>query len=384
MSVMCDSPLMTCHRHRKLLVYVLTAVSLSLVLLHMTFGIPEISLRTFKGSHFFTTEEFPLLGNSLRGIRSDNISPSVQRYLASNLKQLPPENFLDKYISRYVIREGIVNTFWPRRYWHRAEQLCGDDGPFLLAAVPSLASNVKERAVIRSTWGSPAYGKTWPRMGWRHLPSMKLVFVFGRCQTPGDKAILQAEADKFGDIVQTMAMLHWTARFCPSARHLLKVDEDTFVNVPLLLAIGFIHTDRPSDVHQDGKWAIGNGTYLPRHYPYYTVGNSYVISIASIRDLLEAFPHVPLIDMEDAYFTGILAKLCGVPLINCPLFACRLRNSTDCSLAGDWYVTETSCNMERKLAIWRRIKSGECTGKDGRDNGVLENKYIQRGEQLEW
>ena len=59
---------------------------------------------------------------------------------------------------------------------------------------------------------------------------------------------LEAESAEFSDILQyngtdsyrklvdkSVAMLEWVSVFCPSARFLLKADEDMFINLPLLL-----------------------------------------------------------------------------------------------------------------------------------------------------
>ncbi|KAL8610504.1 hypothetical protein ACOMHN_060424 [Nucella lapillus] len=253
-----------------------------------------------------------------------------------NVRQIPEESFLNDFSWIFTVNKSIVNSDWPEfSSGYTADEVCGESsgGPFLLAAIPSVVRHIHQRRAIRQTWGSVAYGKTGSR-------------------TREEEEVLRAESLTYGDIVQadfedsygtlslkTLTMLRWMTIHCPLAKHLLKVDEDTFVNIPLLLrllatltshntryVIGFIYTSQPSKVLRHGKWAVAPPLYPAPYYPYYTVGHSYVISGACVRDVTSAYRHFRLLAIEDAFFTGIIAKTLNITRLNCGLFASSERD----------------------------------------------------------
>ncbi|XP_026549630.1 beta-1,3-galactosyltransferase 4-like, partial [Notechis scutatus] len=115
---------------------------------------------------------------------------------------------------------------------------CALNAPWLLVLVASAPGHAARRAGVRRSWGGA-------RVAGGH--SVHTVFTVG---LPGDvaqQAALEREAAEHGDLLQarfadtytnltlkTLAMLGWATTRCPTARFLLKTDDDVFLNLPAL------------------------------------------------------------------------------------------------------------------------------------------------------
>ena len=111
---------------------------------------------------------------------------------------------------------------------------CNGSSPLLLLVlVTSAPGNLENRRTIRETW----------RRGFRHI-----IFLIGAVESRAVQAALEEESRTYRDLVQGSFLdsyrnltykhvmaLKWTAYYCPDARYLLKVDDDVFVNPPVLL-----------------------------------------------------------------------------------------------------------------------------------------------------
>ncbi|KAK7506777.1 hypothetical protein BaRGS_00002252 [Batillaria attramentaria] len=321
-------------------------------------------------------------------LATENTGKAVLEFVRS-LNESQEEDYLRHNTSYFIPRAQIINAFLPKLII-QTRDLCPKDDLFLLIVVPSVVDKFNERQAIRNTWASPIYGtSTWPRKKLRH--SVKIVFFLGVKNASSNSGLLKQESALHGDIVQAdfvdsyrnlsikiAAACHWSATYCGSARHLLKVDSDTFVNLPLLLEFLEIVSARSSHYvlgcnagqtssvvrSHPSKWAVGLDEYPFRSYPVYLYGNSYVISGDAIPELLHAYQHMPLVPVEDALFTGILRKVAGVRHIYCPYFAHpSVKRKIDlCPFARDRALTQTGFNHPPGLYVmWKLIRTGKCS-----------------------
>ena len=175
-----------------------------------------------------------------------------------------------------------------------ANNLCSrKEPPFLLVLVMSIHDHMDVRNAIRQTWGVVAKGGTWP--GRTVEETVKLAFLLGLHQFPERESLLVAENEKYGDIIQEnfvdsyynlsikMVMgLKWASQYCPGVRFILKADEDTFVNLPMLVDI-LRQPETPKDtiigrimpeskVYRVGKWSVDKKVYAGKVYPPYAAG----------------------------------------------------------------------------------------------------------------
>lgn len=103
----------------------------------------------------------------------------------------------------------------------------------LYVLIVSAPANFDKRDLLRQTWLNHL-----PQGGGRHA------FFIGQPMKEGIQKMIEKENNKYGDIIQlkmmdsyynltlkTVALLHWTANYCPGANFVLKCDDDVFVNV---------------------------------------------------------------------------------------------------------------------------------------------------------
>ena len=196
---------------------------------------------------------------------------------------------------------------------------------------------------------------------------------------------MDKESQRFGDVVladfkdsyrnlslKMATVMQWSSAHCPGARHVMKVDEDTWVDLGLAVdllsevsrrrtryVMGFRHPRDHPQAARFGKWMVSNLTYPFRRFPRYVTGHSYVISREAVRALAWAYWHMPLVPNEDAYVTGILATSVGVARIHCPRFAHAGFEDDRCELVEGRSVTQTLFKPPSELyRMWERLSYG--------------------------
>ena len=265
----------------------------------------------------------------------------------------------------------------------------------LVICVPVKQDRMDRREVIRNTWGS--YGRYGGRpvdvsnSSVRRSSSILkdirtsgakgeiiLLFFLGSSRLPGAKLLqedIEKEARIHGDIYQadfidtyenltlkTISLLKFMSSECPNARYVAKIDDDMFVNIPLLLkelrnqteyvkgriARGELNvslpakdTVRKSDVppfaygvlykkaivirDKTSKWFTPEHLYKPNFYPPYLSGTGYAMSGSAAVKLYEASLRIPLFWMEDIFITGMCALDANVTLIGDDRFSISRR-----------------------------------------------------------
>ena len=69
------------------------------------------------------------------------------------------------------------------------------------------------------------------------------------------------------------------------------------------------HAYLHSAVAREGRWGVARALYPLPLYPAYVSGTGYVLDVHGARRVLRAARHVPLVPIEDAFFTGILPQV---------------------------------------------------------------------------
>ncbi|KAK3787739.1 hypothetical protein RRG08_013227 [Elysia crispata] len=184
---------------------------------------------------------------------------------------------------------------------------------------PLLFVLARPAATIKARSGSSPWSKLSPEQQWAALQH--------EASTHGDLLYLNMQDSYFNLTLKLISAFQWVREHCTTIKFVLKVDSDTFVNVPLLLdllmlnekrlkysVLGTIYThDRT--VHRSGKWAVNDSQYPPPVYPVYASGCNYALSSAALAQITEIAPyfagnHVSTFLGADYFVTGIL----GVPL----------------------------------------------------------------------
>lgn len=236
------------------------------------------------------------------------------QYSTSVFPRGPPDLFKPKnqiqqdFITSYLITPSLV---------------CVESCPYLVAVLLSVSGDFDQRTAVRATWASVAKTRIWPDA--QVNAHIQVIFVLAhqtehshikqnRPQIPRKYAEkeefptlrqwtrIQEEADRFGDILyinmqdsyynltlKLLSAFNWVNDHCHKARFILKVDVDTFVNVPLLLDLLIVNEYRleysvlgkiyvqDRVVRRAHKWAVDAQIYPPAIFPVYASGKRELI-----------------------------------------------------------------------------------------------------------
>jgi hypothetical protein len=192
--------------------------------------------------------------------------------------------------------------------------------------------------LLRETWAS------------RHLFSERVierVFLMGRSSKEDVQKKLQAESEKYGDIVQGDFMdvyknltlkglmgLKWISTYCRQADFAIKADDDAFVNIFNLLHVlkqnegkkkvvaCSVWGDNSMPILRDpskcSKWCVRFNEFPgQRYFPKYCAGLTYALSRDLIPLMYNASFTTPFFWIDDVYLTGLLpAKVKNVEYIS--------------------------------------------------------------------
>ena len=172
------------------------------------------------------------------------------------------------------------------------------------------------------------------------------------------------ESKIHGDIVQenfidsyrnlslkSVEILRWASFFCPNSKFVAKVDDDMYMNIPLLLTqlkaqlqrtplfiMGAVLANNRPFRQKGHKWFVPVSQYKQNEYPNYLSGTAYSMSTtAAVRLYVESL-YVKPIDMEDIYITGILADSSLIPRVH------------DNRFFGHSKVAPKGCGLKNKVS----------------------------------
>ncbi|RZB41455.1 Galactosyl T domain containing protein, partial [Asbolus verrucosus] len=213
----------------------------------------------------------------------------------------------------------------------------GIDRSFLLVMVHSAPSNSKNRTAIRKSWGRSEKTS-------KHNASV--YFLLGltsdsNLQVNSPEPILKKEIDaenaEFGDIIQegfvdsynnltlkSLMMLKLANLHCKrSVEYLLKVDDDSLVNIAVIvstlvkegdpeLLMGSTKNNRKPNRNPSRKLYAPYYLYSDPSYPDYFSGGGYWMAMNVAKKLYKQALKTPLFYIEDVYITGICAERANI------------------------------------------------------------------------
>ena len=214
-------------------------------------------------------------------------------------------------------------------------ELCRGE-PRWLVYVHSAPENAGRRLVLRHTWANVH--------AYRPPGAVRVVFVLGR---PYDASAawrdaLAGEAAAYRDILlgdfvdhyhnltlKALFALKWLTLHCPGVPHVLKTDDDTFVDLPWLMTrpapartVTCVRHTRMPILRANllkrvcAKWCV-HDSILPgkRLYPPYCAGLAHVLSGDIVSELYAAARVTNAFWIDDVFLTGMaLAKLRDVTI----------------------------------------------------------------------
>ncbi|GAB6027636.1 hypothetical protein CHUAL_001877 [Chamberlinius hualienensis] len=203
----------------------------------------------------------------------------------------------------------------------------GNSNVYMLILVGSHPSHVELRNVLRSTIGRPNIeGRVF-----------KIVFAFGNLSNPADQQKIIKENEENGDIIQgnfidayknvtlrDLMALRWSWRRCPQAKYIMRLDDDTSVDIFSIVNIldnccsaknafiGCYVVWKEAVVLRDGRYAVTTEDHPQPIYNDYCNGWMYIVTPLMAYLLDNASSSVECYWMNDCYITGDLIKWLGL------------------------------------------------------------------------
>ncbi|CAH2097310.1 unnamed protein product [Euphydryas editha] len=190
----------------------------------------------------------------------------------------------------------------------------------LVVLVTSSPNRFEQREAIRSTWA-------------KYVPTYFILGLNGPVEDlMSDMVENYVEAKMYSDIIiysfqdhyqnltlKTALMLKWTLEHCPSALMLFKTDDDVIVNPWMMKRVlketagkdlvGYRKVNNYLHRDQYSKWYTPRWLQREDFVPEYLSGTGYLVNGKHIEKILNTALEVPMINLEDVYFTYLVAKL---------------------------------------------------------------------------
>lgn len=202
------------------------------------------------------------------------------------------------------------------------ENKCSDY-VFLLLLISSAPRNKQRRDAIRAMWG-------------KEDNSVKRIFLLGSINDNDIQETIRWENELYGDIVQgnfmdsyrnltykTVMALKFGVYHCPNAVYTLKLDDDIFVNMPLmknylkndLSPFGATHMlqcivlrDKQPMRYNTSKWYVPKEVYSAPYYPTYCQGPYVLLSPDALFKLYKESQQLRYFHLEDVFTYGLAAS----------------------------------------------------------------------------
>ncbi|KAJ8707481.1 hypothetical protein PYW08_010733 [Mythimna loreyi] len=256
-------------------------------------------------------------------------------------------------------------------------QPCNDypAGLLLMIIISSNPNNRENRLIIRNTWG-------------RNHDSVKVVFLIGEPENLTIAQRVKNESIQYGDIVQgnfvdvyrNMTYKHvmglkWVAHHCPTAKYILKTDDDVLVNsremthfltrelspwgVKDLITCQVLQNAK-AQRSKNSKWKVTTEEYPSVYYPTYCAGWAILYSQDVIPRLLKIAQTIRYFWIDDVHITGVIAEKIGVT--RTPLSSLILTPTTVKQLkvfgpkyVGSFVLGPPDLSRDKIMEIWSSI-----------------------------
>lgn len=226
----------------------------------------------------------------------------------------PPDNYENPNMNDYIL--------YPPNLCMQRNSSTQLDYLFVIFSAPR---NFDRRNAIRETWASEIKKKS----------NSRTTFLLAKTENDKVQHAIESESYLHADIIQgthidhyrnltlkTKMMMRWVLKHCPKVSFLIKCDDDTFVNVEILLKVmqskrtdaihGHLYANKRPYREPSSKWYVSMEEYNGTEYPPFLAGSFYVLGGSTLRRLYNASEQEPFFWLEDVFLTGFVAEKAGV------------------------------------------------------------------------
>ncbi|KAK2725887.1 hypothetical protein QYM36_000380 [Artemia franciscana] len=249
-----------------------------------------------------------------------------------------------------------------------------------VVAIHSASDNIRARLAIRNTWGN---------LSDLHVP---VIFFIGLSisKTVNDDLIDEFKAYQdlvLGNFIDTyrnltwkhLMLLNWTKKFCPTAKYVLKFDDDILADVRAMTSYldrldnntSIICSIVSKAMVQRGarsKWCVPKQEYCNGTYPLYCNGFAVAYPMQSIPSLLNLSKEADYFWIDDVFVTGILAEKAKIQRVSADIFVLPsdfilkiiVKHQSEGkarTIFKDKYIVPLENQRDRDLAqLWHRLR----------------------------
>jgi N-acetyllactosaminide beta-1,3-N-acetylglucosaminyltransferase len=234
--------------------------------------------------------------------------------------------------------------------------------------IHSAVNYFDRRQVARETWISEAIKY-----------NISVFFVVGEPKDKETQNKLELESFKYKDLIQFkfkesyynvtlkhIALLRWAQRKCLNTKYFMKADDDLMVNVRKLIENlnsfknginGIVLTQKQPFRVVNSPWFMPECIYPDQYYPDYVFGGAYIMTKDTVNSLVKALEHYSgvVIDIDDAFITGILSDFAGVKRYNTNKIGgtsdCKGRTDF-CFMFNSYALMLNNCKANDMVKIW--------------------------------
>jgi len=164
--------------------------------------------------------------------------------------------------------------------------------------------------------------------------NIKHVFLVGKAENEKIEQRLESEANEFDDMIMInsnenytniirkhFALIEWSIDYCTNVSYVIKLDDDVFVNIQLLLRNilvneelspneKFIYCNNVENAKpikdKESEWRVDDRLYPYEFYPPFCESFAYVTNIPTLKTVREQSRMVPMFYLDNMYLTGML------------------------------------------------------------------------------
>ncbi|CAH2316685.1 UDP- c:betaGal beta-1,3-N-acetylglucosaminyltransferase LOC100288842 [Pelobates cultripes] len=296
--------------------------------------------------------------------------------------QSPPFSYTDakfmeireqaRKLDLHLMKDNISKS-----YLISGPDVCSEREVFLLSVVFCSPENKTRRRTIRDTWGNVTAYKG---------RAVITIFALGMPVSETIQSEIVNESQIYSDIIEgsfldtyhnetlkMIMMMEWVVTFCPTARFVLKTEQNMFVNIKSLAdyLLGLetnsedlytgrvIHQSLPDKDPQSPNF-VPVSSYSETYYPDYCSGAAMVMSQDVVRKVYLVSELVTTLVPSDV-FVGICALRAGILSTHSSRFSGtrHIRYNRCCYK----FIFSSSIEDDRELSsAWRDMNEGEdCT-----------------------
>jgi beta-1,3-galactosyltransferase 1 len=153
-------------------------------------------------------------------------------------------------------------------------------------------------------------------------------------------------------------MLEWVSSNCPNAKFILKIDDQTFVNVEKLLQI--INGKLLDTMSIYGKVSESSDQFNDFDSEF-IAGPAYMMTSDCVQPIYKAALDAKYIKFEDIFITGVIANLVGIKRINTEEFKESVSTlNSNCDLRNVVSINGVSADQHYELWFTLNNELNDC------------------------